>query len=123
MRHDHMLCDLWFDDDKELRYVESLRTPLLEAARDGGAHVHHSQFHQFQPAGVTGFLLLQESHISIHTWVEEGYLALDVFPCGSMDSAKILASLVDRLGPREVNVLEARRGDFQSGITVGKPQL
>jgi S-adenosylmethionine decarboxylase proenzyme len=117
MRHDHLLCDLWFDTGDVLRYVETLRDPLLEAAKDGGAHVIHSHFHQFQPVGVTGFLLLEESHISLHTWVEERYAALDIFPCGSMDSAKILESLGGRLGVREVRLLEALRGSSESGIS------
>jgi S-adenosylmethionine decarboxylase len=116
MRHDHLLCDLWFDDDEVLRYVETLREPLLAAAKAAGAHVYHSRFHQFRPVGVTGFLLLQESHISLHTWVEERYLALDVFPCGSMDSEKVVVTLVERLQPRKVNVIEARRGEAELGI-------
>jgi len=110
MRHDHLLCDLWFAKDDLLKYVEPLRSILVEAAKAGGAIVYHIHFHQFSPWGVTGFLLLKESHISLHTWVEERYAALDIFPCGAMDSNTIVQHLVERLGPRRVNLLQAERG-------------
>jgi S-adenosylmethionine decarboxylase proenzyme len=110
MRHDHLLCDLWFGKDDLLKFVEPLRSILLEAAEAGGAIVYHTHFHQFSPCGVTGFLLLKESHISLHTWVEERYAALDIFPCGAMDSDTIVQYLVERLGPRRVNLLQAERG-------------
>lgn len=109
--HTHLLCDLWFAENEILKYVAPLRAAVIEAARVGGAHILHSHFHQFSPWGVTGFLLLKESHISLHTWVEERYAALDVFGCGSMDHAAIVRTLVDRLGPEQVTLLDARRGE------------
>jgi S-adenosylmethionine decarboxylase len=108
--HTHLLCDLWFEESEILKYVAPLRAAIIEAARAGGAHVLHSHFHQFRPWGVTGFLLLCESHISVHTWVEERYAALDVFGCGSMDHAGIVRILVERLGPEQVTLLNVRRG-------------
>lgn len=117
MRHDHLLCDFWFDKDELLKYIDPLQTVLIEAAQAGRANVYHTQFHQFSPWGVTGFLLLQESHISLHTWVEERYAALDIFPCGAMDSDAIVQYLVDRLRPRRVNLLRAERGRSRTQIT------
>jgi S-adenosylmethionine decarboxylase len=116
MRHDHLLCDLWFDENELLKYVEPLRSILTEAAQAGRADVYHTHFHQFSPWGVTGFLLLQESHISLHTWVEERYAALDIFPCGAMDSEAIVQHLVARLQPRRVNLLQAERGRHETEI-------
>jgi S-adenosylmethionine decarboxylase proenzyme len=116
MRHDHLLCDLWFDTDDLLKYVDPLRAILLEAAEAGRAIVYHTHFHQFSPWGVTGFLLLQELHISLHTWVEERYAALDIFPCGAMDSDAIVRHLVARLKPVRVNLLQAERGRSESRI-------
>jgi len=121
MRHDHLLCDLWFDENELLKYVDPLRTILLEAAEVGRATVYHTHFHQFSPWGVTGFLLLKESHISLHTWVEECYAALDIFPCGAMDSDAIVQHVVERLGPRQVNLFQAERGRSEGQIiTVDK---
>lgn len=118
MRHDHLLCDFWFDEPRieALKYVEPLQTWLVEAAQAGRANVYHTHFHQFTPWGVTGFLLLQESHISLHTWVEEHYAALDIFPCGAMDSDAIVHYLVERLRPRRVNLLQAERGRSEREI-------
>ena len=123
MRHDHLLCDLWFDCDDHLKYVDPLRTILLEAAKEGKASVYHTHFHQFSPWGVTGFLLLKESHISLHTWVEERYAALDIFPCGAMDSSAIVQHLVDRLQPTRVNLLQAERGRSDTRITTTNVRL
>jgi S-adenosylmethionine decarboxylase len=112
MRHNHLLCDFWFTEDacELLKYVDPWRAILAGAAAAGGAHVCHAHFHQFLPWGVTGFLLLEESHISLHTWVEERYAALDVFSCGTVDNDAILRYLTDRLRPQRVDLLGAGRG-------------
>lgn len=70
-----------------------------------------SYFHQFSPYGVTGFILLKESHISIHTWPEYNYAAIDLFGCG--DRKNILDAhrfLVRALKPAHVRVKEIKRG-------------
>jgi S-adenosylmethionine decarboxylase len=112
MTHDHLLCDFWFAEETcdLLKYVNPLRAIMTEAAEAGGAHVCHVHFHQFLPWGVTGFLLLEESHISLHTWVEERYAALDIFSCGTVDNDAILQYLTDRLRPRRVDLLGTGRG-------------
>src|SRR5947208_765663 len=66
----HVLYDVWVEDRTLLATVEPLQDLLCWAAKSGGATVLHSHFHQFDPHGVTGFILLAESHISIHTWVD-----------------------------------------------------
>ena len=116
MRNDHLLCDFWLDEDELLKYVDPLQTILIEAAEAGRANVYHTHFHQFSPWGVTGFLLLQESHISLHTWVAERYAALDIFPCGAMDSDAIVEYLVNQLQPRWINLLRAERGRSETQI-------
>jgi S-adenosylmethionine decarboxylase proenzyme len=116
--HTHLLVDLWFDKNEVLKYVRPLRAALIEAARAGGAQICHSHFHQFSPWGVTGFLLLQESHVSLHTWVEERYAALDVYGCGAMDHLAILRCLVERLEPEQVAIVSARRGRSRARIAV-----
>ena len=56
---------------------------LLQAAREAGATVVTSTFHTFNPHGVSGVVVIAESHIAIHTWPERGYAAIDVFTCGN----------------------------------------
>jgi S-adenosylmethionine decarboxylase len=117
MTNDHLLCDLWFKENEPLKYVDPLRSLLTEAAKAGGAHICHVHFHQFSPWGVTGFLLLQESHISVHTWVEEHYAALDIFHCGAMDGHAVVQHLVEQLHPQRVNLVQAERGRLDTRIS------
>lgn len=116
MDHEHLLYDLWLPDGEVLKYVDPLRSIVCEAAVRGGAHIYHQYWHQFRPWGVTGFLLLQESHISIHTWPEEdNFAAVDIFPCGPMDAAGIVHLLREALHPlRERLVRQVRGGSGHS---------
>jgi S-adenosylmethionine decarboxylase len=114
----HVLYDAWVDDRELLAKVEPLRTILCRAAEAGGATVLHQHFHQFAPPGVTGFLLLAESHISVHTWVEEGFAAFDIFTCGPMNTDKVLEVIRDGIKPRSASVRRiVRGGDSGPGIT------
>jgi S-adenosylmethionine decarboxylase len=73
---------------------------LREAAAAAGAQVLHSHFHSFGPAlGVTGVVLLAESHISIHTWPEHGFAAADVFMCGAAQPQLALEVIEEALQP------------------------
>ncbi|GAB4061140.1 adenosylmethionine decarboxylase [Uliginosibacterium sediminicola] len=79
----HLLLDLNLADSRHLSDVAGIERLLREAASLAGATVIHAHFHHFGPdMGVTGMLLLQESHISIHTWPEHAYAAVDIFMCG-----------------------------------------
>lgn len=87
----HGLLDLYGCPSELLRDEGYLKTALQQAAKLIGATVLDSRFHTFGgEGGVTGVLLLAESHLSIHTWPEHGFAALDVFLCGSLmpESAK-----------------------------------
>ena len=109
----HMLYDLWLDDPTLLKRVEPLRETLLSATADSGATILADHFHQFEPHGVTGMLLLAESHLSVHTWPEEGLITLDVFTCGTMDAPLILQRLRDALSPRRENLTTILRGQAE----------
>ena len=106
----HVLYDIWVQDPALLATVEPVEGLLCRAAEAGGATILHSYFHQFSPYGVTGFLLLAESHISIHTWVDEGFAALDIFTCGAMNTDKVLEVIRDGLKPRHASVRRISRG-------------
>lgn len=109
--HEHVLYDVWLADGEVLKYVDPLRGIVLEAAEAGGANIYHQYWHQFAPWGVTGFLLLQESHISVHTWPEEdNFAAIDIFPCGPMDVDLIVERLREALRPVRERVVRVVRG-------------
>jgi S-adenosylmethionine decarboxylase len=85
-----------FDKLNNSNFVEET---LIAAALNADATVLHSFTHSFNPQGITSFVALSESHISIHSWPENGYAAIDVFLCGRLEPLKALEILVERLEP------------------------
>jgi len=79
----HLLLDLNDCDKEVLNDLSFLRNTLVAAAIDCGATVLGESFHPFQPQGVSGVVVIAESHLSIHTWPEYGYAAVDIFTCGT----------------------------------------
>ncbi|MDP6833754.1 MAG: adenosylmethionine decarboxylase [Prochlorococcaceae cyanobacterium ETNP1_MAG_9] len=78
----HCILELYDCDKSKLNDEAFLRTTVTTAAKLAGATLLNLITHRFEPQGVTGLALLAESHISIHTWPENGYAAVDVFTCG-----------------------------------------
>ena len=78
----HCILELYDCDTGRLDDEAFLRTTITSAAKRAGATLLNLVTHRFEPQGVTGLALLAESHISIHTWPESGYAAIDVFTCG-----------------------------------------
>ena len=88
-----------------------MRTVLLQAAREAGAEIIGEEFHCFSPAGYTGYILLSDSHIAVHSWVDEGLLTADVFACRPEQSRAIVARLCAELEFEHRRVVEVRRGE------------
>lgn len=102
----HLLVDFW--DAKNLDDPEIIEKSLRDAAVAAGATILHGHFHHFTPnGGVSGVLVLAESHISIHTWPERSFAAVDVFMCGACDPLKTLPVMQScfKAGPRSVRRL------------------
>lgn len=78
----HCILELYDCDSVKLNDEAFLRDTITSAAQRAGATLLNLITHHFEPQGVTGLALLAESHISIHTWPESGYAAVDVFTCG-----------------------------------------
>ncbi len=106
----HLLADLWVDDTSLVDTVEPGRTYLREAALAGGAVILHEHWHQFEPSGYSGVLMIAQSHLSIHTWTDEALVAVDVFGCGSIDEEAVLDVLRHRFKPLRENVTRVARG-------------
>lgn len=106
-----LLLDLKNCDRQRLNDLGFIRNALLSAAEEVGATVMSESFHQFSPQGVTGIVAIAESHLSIHTWPEYGYAAVDIFTCGdSFEPAKAAALIVKRLEARDPAIIEIKRG-------------
>jgi S-adenosylmethionine decarboxylase len=107
----HILADLYGVEASALRDSAALESLLCRVARDAGAHVLSSHFHRFgESGGITGVVLLAESHISIHTWPEFGLAAADIFMCGATDAERALAILTEDLSPTHRHIERAARG-------------
>ncbi|MDQ2988830.1 MAG: adenosylmethionine decarboxylase [Pseudomonadota bacterium] len=107
----HLLADFHGIDAGKLVSCEAIDTLLRSAAQAAGATILHSHFHSFGPQqGVTGVLLLAESHISIHTWPEFGFAAADIFMCGRA-APNLALEVIDRaLQPEQRDIRTIQRG-------------
>jgi S-adenosylmethionine decarboxylase len=107
----HIFADLHGIEPAALRDAAALEKLLCQAARAAGARVLSSHFHCFGAGGgITGVVLLAESHISIHTWPESQLAATDIFMCGLADAKRALALLIEALSPADCRVETVVRG-------------
>jgi len=107
----HLLVELHDCNREALNDLDLIRDVMVKAAIDCGAVVLGNSFHRFSPQGVSGVVVIAESHISIHTWPEYGYAAVDVFTCGTSVNPEIAAEvLIDRLGSKNHSLTEVPRG-------------
>lgn len=105
----HLILELWqatsLDDPKFIAET------LERAAKAASATVLHTHMHHFSPnGGVSGVVVLAESHISIHTWPERNYAALDIFMCGKCDAYLAVPILREAFGAGSVQLSELKRG-------------
>ena len=108
----HIMMDLQGCDADKLDDSEYIRDVLEKAAVAAKATIVKTVFHRYLPQGVTGFCLVQESHLSIHTWPEYGFAAVDIFMCGQEgDPQKALEYIRTALGGEEGQVMEIARGE------------
>lgn len=105
----HLIVDLW--EATRLDDLDLVEDALREAAEKASATLLRIDLHQFEPnGGVSGVAVLSESHISIHTWPERSFAAVDVFMCGGARPYRAVDVLRDRLAPGRISVVEHRRG-------------
>jgi len=105
----HLICDIWggkmIEDSRELEEV------LRLAAKKAKSTDLEFISHKFSPQGITGVLILAESHITFHSWPEKKYLALDIFTCGKKtDPEAALSFLKEVLKPEKIKIRRIKRG-------------
>ncbi len=97
-------CEADLDD------AEFLKKTLEKASEAVGAKVVREVIHRFSPVGVTVILILAETHVSVHTWPEHGYAAVDVFVCGEGKDPHMAWDVIrEALGPESFDVRELKR--------------
>lgn len=105
----HLIIDLW--DVSRINDPEHIERSLCDAAVRAGATILSTDFHVFTPNnGVSGVIVLSESHISIHTWPERGFAAVDVFMCGAAQPLRTIEVLKEAFSPSRIGLTEHRRG-------------
>lgn len=104
----HLIVDLW--GAKGLNDPELIETTLRNCAEIAGATILHFHMHAFEPDGLSGVLVLAESHISFHSWPERGFMALDIFMCGQTDPHKAIPVLKKAFAPETIQLNELKRG-------------
>lgn len=113
----HCVAELFDANPEKLNNEVFVREALVNAAEQAGATLLKVYTHSFQPQGVTGFALLAESHISIHTWPEYGFASIDVFTCGETTRPDVactyLAEIFEAKG-YSLNVIERVTPKFLS---------
>jgi S-adenosylmethionine decarboxylase len=113
-----LAVELFDCDENILNDYRLLEQSLVEAATKAGATVVDSVFHQFNPHGISGAVIIAESHIAIHTWPEYCYAALDIFTCGTdIDPEGIAKEVKYVLGADRMHVSRILRG-----VTVGEQE-
>ena len=105
----HVLVSLYGISFHLLDDLAGIKTAFEEAVEVCGATVLNRFSHQFHPQGVTIVYALAESHISIHTFPEEGSCAIDVYTCGDMDSMQGMRVLIEHFNPIETSIQEVSR--------------
>jgi S-adenosylmethionine decarboxylase len=107
----HLIIELYnckTDIINDLHKVEDI---LMKSVNLSGAEIIAPVFHRFNPHGVSGVIVIAESHFSIHTWPEYGYCAVDIFTCGdTIDSQKALTFMKKAFEAKSISVVETKRG-------------
>lgn len=107
----HLLLELMDCNHDLLNDTDFLKKTLSDVARQIGATVIKDSFYQFTPQGVSGVVIIAESHISIHTWPEYNYAAVDVFTCGDVIQPKdAVKPLAEKLKAKSTTYIELNRG-------------
>jgi S-adenosylmethionine decarboxylase proenzyme len=110
----HLIVEFYGCSSKIIDDMKFLEKTLEESVAKAGGNILGKLFHKFKPQGVTGIIAVSESHVSIHTWPENGYVAIDAFTCGrEMDPWTVYRKLRAKIKPEKVKVMELRRGELK----------
>ncbi len=105
----HLILDLW--EAEHLDDAEVIEMAFRRAIQEAGATLLHMHFHEFsENGGISGVAVLAESHISIHTWPERAYAAVDIFMCGAAEPHKAVPILKHAFNAGRISLSEQMRG-------------
>jgi S-adenosylmethionine decarboxylase len=115
----HILAEIYDCDPNVLNDRELIEEILVKAALEAGAEVREVAFHKFSPQGVSGVVVISESHLAIHTWPELGYAAVDVFTCGERVNPWDACNYIsEKFNAKHMTASEVKRGIFEKPVKV-----
>ena len=107
----HLLIELRDCNPEILKSLEEVRKILVSAAKEAKATIINNSFHEFNPFGISGVVVIAESHLTIHTWPEYGYAAVDIFTCGDIiKPERAVSYLVKKFDCKNPSIVEMKRG-------------
>ncbi len=107
----HYIVEASKCNKKIIGNIELMQQIIVEAANKANTKVWAVSFHRFPPNGVSGVVVISESHLSVHTWPEVGYVALDIYTCGKDSKPeKAVDYIIEKIEAEQVHVTELSRG-------------
>ncbi|HCC68992.1 MAG TPA: S-adenosylmethionine decarboxylase proenzyme [Nitrospiraceae bacterium] len=107
----HLLVELRECNSRILDNLEKVQDAMVTAAKMAKATIVDVAFHEFNPFGISGVVVIAESHLTIHTWPEYGYAAVDIFTCGDVIKPEEAAAyLINRFESKNPSIVEIKRG-------------
>lgn len=108
----HLIFDFW--GSEEILNQKLIIDSCQVAVKEAGATILHSHFHEFgEGMGITGVVVLSESHLSLHTWPEINLMTFDIYMCGDASPAVALEFLRSKLNPQKITMMNLKRGAFK----------
>ena len=118
----HLLIELKDCNPEILKNLEKVRSVLVSAAKKAKATIIDFSFREFQPFGISGIVVIAESHLTIHTWPEYRYAAVDIFTCGDHIKSEVAASyVIKQLESKNPSIVEMKRGLLSHTSRSGRP--
>ena len=106
----HVIAELWQCDFDKLNDMEYIEKTFVDAALKSGAEIREVAFHKFAPQGVSGVVIISESHLTIHSFPEHGYASVDVYTCGDLDPKIAADYIAHALDSKQSELTEIPRG-------------
>jgi S-adenosylmethionine decarboxylase len=107
----HLLVELRDCNPATLISLQKITDAMVSAAIEAKATIVDVSFHEFNPFGISGMVVIAESHLSIHTWPEYSYAAVDIFTCGDVIKPEVAAQyLIEKLECKNPSIVEMKRG-------------
>jgi S-adenosylmethionine decarboxylase len=114
----HVLAEIYGCTEDILNDIEKVEKIMVRAALVAGAEIREVAFHKFSPQGVSGVVVISESHLAIHTWPELDYAAVDVFTCGdTVDPWVSCNHIKESFNAQRMDAKELKRGIFEQDVS------